>query len=83
MTPLVSLLTTPDFHACSCFMSRVGLDAIPMPRSPAWLILSNSLAAWITDFDGMQPTLRQTPPMYSRSTTQVLTLSCPRRMPAG
>ena len=74
-TPPVSLVTTPPFHACSFFMSSVGLPGIEMPRSSAWPIFSNILAAWITAFDGMHPTLRQTPPMYSRSMTAVLTLS--------
>jgi hypothetical protein len=55
-------------------MSMVGLATV-MPRTSAWPILSKVLAAWITAFDGMHPTLRHTPPMYSRSMIAVLTLS--------
>ncbi len=74
-TPPVSLPTTPPFHACSFVMSIVGFCAIAMPSSSACDILSNIFAAWMTAFDGMQPTLRHTPPMYSRSITSVFTLS--------
>jgi hypothetical protein len=73
-TPVVSLVTTPPFHACSLPMSIVGLPTA-MPSSSAWPIFSKVLAAWITAFDGMHPTFRHTPPMYSRSMIAVLTLS--------
>ena len=43
--------------------------------SSAWPIFSYIFAAWMTAFDGMHPTLRHTPPMYSRSIMAVLTLS--------
>jgi hypothetical protein len=82
-TPPVSLVTTPPFQLCSFFMSIAGLLAIVMPISSAWPILSNIFDAWITALDGMQPTLRHTPPMYSRSMMQVLTLSWPSRIAAG
>jgi hypothetical protein len=81
-TPPVSLLTTPPFQVCIFFMSSVGLATV-MPMSSTWPSFSNVLAAWITAFDGMQPTLRQTPPMYSRSMMQVLTFSWPSRIAAG
>src|ERR1700712_1125269 len=64
-------------------MSSVGLPVIEIPMSSEWPSLSNVLAAWITALDGMQPTLRHTPPMYSRSMMAVLTLSCPSRIAAG
>ncbi len=75
-TPLVSLLTTPPFHACSFAMSIVGLPGIVMPMSSECPIFSYVFAAWITALDGMQPTLRHTPPQYSRSMMAVFTLSC-------
>ena len=82
-TPLVSLLTTPPFQACSFFMSSVGFCAIVIPMSSLWPIFSNIFDAWMTDFDGMHPTLRHTPPMYSRSMMAVFTLSWPSRIAAG
>jgi hypothetical protein len=81
-TPPVSLPTMPPFHACSLVMSMVGAATV-MPSSSACPIFSNVLAAWITAFDGMQPTLRHTPPQYSFSTTTAFTFSWPRRMPHG
>ena len=71
---MVSLVTTPPFQDCSLVMSMVGLPTL-MPSSAAWPIFSKVLAAWITALDGMHPTLRHTPPMYSRSMIAVLTLS--------
>ena len=61
----------------------MGLVATEMPRSSVWLSLSKVLAAWMTALEGIQPTLRQTPPMYSRSTMAAFTLSWPKRMPVG
>jgi hypothetical protein len=73
-TPVVSLVTTPPFQVCSLAMSIDGLPTV-MPSSSAWPIFSKVLAAWMTAFDGMHPTFRHTPPMYSRSMIAVLTLS--------
>ena len=49
--------------------------------SAPWLSLSYFFAAWMSAFDGMQPTFRQTPPL-SFSTTSAFFLSWPSRMAA-
>ena len=40
----------------------------------------NSSAAWISALEGMQPTLRQTPPSFFASTITVSMPSCPARI---
>ena len=82
-TPVVSFFTTVSFHLIVCAQSICGGAVSLMPMSSEWLSLSNILAAWMTAFEGMQPTFRQTPPVAPFSMTMVFTPSCPRRMPAG
>ena len=64
----------PSFQAWSS-RGRVRACAAEMPSglSPAAIraTFSNSSAAWIRAFEGMQPTLRQVPPGFFASTTTV------------
>src|SRR5580765_1373450 len=62
-------------------MSTRGLST-SRPMSAPCFILSYSFEALISAFDGMQPTFRQIPPGWSRSTTSDFTPSWPSRMPA-
>ena len=66
---MVSRPTMRSFQATVLPRSRAGLAAeMPngfLPEAMA-LSLANSSAAWISAFDGMQPTLRQVPPGSGR-----------------
>jgi len=48
----------------------------------SFLMMCTSSALRSSAFDGMQPTLRQTPPQYFFSTTAVFKPSCVARMAA-
>ena len=68
VSPPVSRVTTPSFQPRSTSRSIVG----GVKDSPAWLISLVSaitLAACSSAFDGMQPTLRHTPPSGPREST--------------
>ena len=69
-TPLVSRPTMPSFQAIVRARSSRGLrgrDAERvLARAPSARRFANSSAAWISAFDGMQPTLRQVPPGFVR-----------------
>ena len=74
----------PSFQPTSVGRSMVGAEArMPSGESPACRhARSNSSAAWISAFDGMQPTLRQVPPRRSPSTSTVGMPSWPARIAA-
>ena len=59
--PPVSLPTTVFFQAAS-FSSSIFGSPKTTPLALISLASSMTLAAWSSAFDGMQPTLRQTPP---------------------
>ena len=59
--PLVSWLTTFSLYWRSLSRVMVGLPN-STPKSPAWATSSMTAAACSSALDGMQPTLRQTPP---------------------
>jgi hypothetical protein len=80
-TPLVRRLTMPSFHVCSLPASTFT-SATVMPIDSACRAWSARLAAWISALLGMQPQLRHTPPIDSRSTTSVFWPSWPSRMAA-
>ena len=63
--PSVSRSTTPDLKARS--LSR-SIDGVPneTPCEPGTAASATTRAAWSSAFDGMQPTLRQTPPSFVR-----------------
>ena len=66
--PPVSRLTTPSFQPRRASRSMVGVVKV----SPAWLISlvsAMTLAACSRALEGMQPTLRQTPPRGPREST--------------
>ena len=66
--PPVSRVTTPSFQLRRASRSMVGVVKV----SPAWLISlvsAMTLAAWSRALEGMQPTLRQTPPSGPREST--------------
>ena len=68
VSPPVSRVTTPSFQPRSTSRSIVG----GVNDSPAWLISLVSaitFAACSSALDGMQPTLRQTPPSGPREST--------------
>ncbi len=60
-SPPVSLPTTFDFHARSLSRSTCGAPNA-MPCSAIALVSSITAATWSSAFEGMQPTLRHTPP---------------------
>ena len=60
-SPLVSLFTTPSLNARSLSRSMGGA-AYEMPWPPSALTSSITDAVCRSALDGMQPTLRQTPP---------------------
>ena len=73
--PPVSRLTTLSFQARRASRSMVGVVKV----SPAWLISlvsAMTLAAWSRALEGMQPTLRQTPPRGPRES--IMTTVRPR-----
>ena len=61
-------------------LSRVDPSGTLMPMVERWDSSAYFLPAVISALEGMQPTLRQTPPQLSRSMHRVLTPSWPRRM---
>ena len=64
-------------------MSMVGaLVEMPSGEAPPAICatFSNSSAAWIRAFDGMQPTFRQVPPGFFASTITVSIPSWPARI---
>ena len=66
--PPVSRVTTPSFQPRRASRSMVGAVKV----SPAWLISlvsAMTLAACSRALEGMQPTLRQTPPRGPREST--------------
>ena len=66
--PPVSFLTTPSFQPRSLSMSIDGSEK-PMPCAAMSLVSSMTLAACSSALDGMQPTLRQTPPRLGQRST--------------
>ena len=67
-SPPVSRSTTPSFHVRSSSRSISGApNFTPCPLIS--LVSAMTLAACSSAFDGMQPTLRQTPPRVSRAST--------------
>ena len=73
--PPVSRVTTPSFQARRASRSMVGAAK----ASPAWvisLVSAMTLAACSRALDGMQPTLRQTPPRGPRES--IMTTCLPR-----
>jgi hypothetical protein len=83
LTPPVSLSTTVCFQAWSLVVSTVTGPATSNPSSEACRISWYRCDALISALDGMQPTLRHTPPQYCFSTTSVRTPSWPSRMAHG
>ena len=73
--PPVSFLTTPSFQPRIAAGSNVGAPKLT-PCEPIALASSTTLATCSSAFDGMQPTLRQTPPSVGRASTR--TTFCPR-----
>ena len=72
--PPVSRVTTPSFQPRSASRSMVGAVKV----SPAWLISlvsAMTLAACSRALEGMQPTLRQTPPSGPRESTMTTLLA--------
>ena len=68
VSPPVSRVTTPSFQPRSASRSIVG----EANDSPAWvisLVSAMTLAACSSALDGMQPTLRHTPPSGPREST--------------
>ena len=68
-SPPVSFLTTPSFQPRRASMSTVGAANL----TPKWPISSDSaitLAACSSALEGMQPTLRQTPPRVGQRSTR-------------
>ena len=61
-------LTTPSFQARSLSMSICGAPKLMPCAAMAWLS-SMTLAACSRAFEGMQPTLRQTPPRLGQRST--------------
>ncbi len=74
VSPPVSRVTTLSFHARSASRSMVG----EANASPAWLISlvsAMTLAACSRALEGMQPTLRQTPPSGPRESIMTTLLA--------
>ena len=69
-SPRVSFPTTPSFQARSGSSSMAGLPNT-IPCSAMWAASSITRAACSSALDGMQPTLRQTPPSVSQRSTSV------------
>jgi hypothetical protein len=80
-TPPVRRSTIFCFHATIFFTSTL-ISPRPIPISPASCARSTTVDAWIIAFDGMQPTLRQTPPSFSRSTQITFLPFCAARIAA-
>ena len=78
VTPLTSPPTTAALWSCQADRSSTSTSAPPIRRT----IICAS-AASMSVLDGMQPTLRQTPPMPSRSTRVTRRPSCAARSAAG
>ena len=79
--PVVSRSTIPSFHSTIFSRSTESLPTFT-PIAPAPWIELTSFEAWIRAFDGMHPTLRQTPPRYALSTIAVSTPSWASRIAA-
>ncbi|MOA51135.1 hypothetical protein D3C78_1742440 [compost metagenome] len=79
--PLVSLETMPSFQLMSLGKSTMRSPTM-MPIWSALRILSTVLAAVMRAFEGIQPTLRQTPPREFFSTKRVFLPSWASRMAA-
>ncbi len=77
-TPPVSRWTTPSFHAIVTARSMRAASVV-IPRCSRPFAAANSSAAWMTAFDGMQPTFRHVPPISARSTITTLSPSCAAR----
>ncbi len=68
-------------RACVGPYAMVASPSMPK-RSFSWASVCASSAFLSNAFDGMQPTLRQTPPQYFSSTTATFLPSCEARMAA-
>ncbi len=73
LRPLVSFPTTEFFHAASLATS---MESSPntIPCSAISLVSAMTLAACSSAFDGIHPTLRQTPPRVSYRSTRTVFL---------
>ncbi len=80
-TPLTMESDTSRLRA---WVGAKSIDASPVipKRSFSWLRMCDSSALRSSALDGMQPTLRQTPPQYCFSTTATLLPSWAARMAA-
>ena len=67
--PVVRRLTTPSFQPRMAARSNAGAPKLT-PCEPIALASSMTLATWRSAFEGMQPTLRQTPPSVARAVDQ-------------
>ena len=80
-TPPVSRSTIFCFHA-TIFCMSTEMAPSAMPMSPASCARSTTVDAWIIAFEGMQPTLRHTPPSFSFSTQMTFRPFCAARIAA-
>ena len=71
--PLVSRPTTDSFQARSLSRSTAGSGKV-RPCSAISLVSAITLAAWSRALEGMQPTLRQTPPRIGEASTSTTDL---------
>ncbi|GJE59992.1 hypothetical protein MPOCJGCO_2101 [Methylobacterium trifolii] len=71
--PPVRRLTTPSFQSRSLSMSICGAVKLMPWEAMAW-VSSMTFAACSRAFDGMQPTLRQTPPSVAQRSTSTTLL---------
>ena len=80
-TPPVRRLTMVSFQAISLLRSNFGVSTVK-PMSAAFLVDSMKCPAEIRALDGIQPTLRQVPPMLSCSMQTTFLPRSAKRMAA-